>query len=136
MRNIVLKITGSVLGLLGLLTLFISSSLLFDLFGIRARLNHYVLFIVYANFICAFSYLFASYCFFTNKKEATVALFIGAAVLLAAYISLLIYIQTGRVFEIRTVKVMLLRTSVTIMFAGISWYFFTRTRLTKSPNLN
>jgi hypothetical protein len=136
MRNIVLKITGSVLGLFGLLTLFISSSILFDLFDIRVRLNHYILFIVYANFICAFSYLFASYCFFTNKKEATIVLFIGVAILLVAYIGLLIYIQTGRIFEMRTVKAMLFRTSLTIVFAGISWYFFTRTRLTKSPNLN
>jgi drug/metabolite transporter (DMT)-like permease len=136
MRNIVLKTTGSVLGLFGLLTLFVSSSILFDLFEVREKLNHYILFVVCANFICAFLYLFASYCFFTKNKQATIALFIAVAILLATYISLLIYVQTGRIFEMRTVKAMLFRTSITIVFAGISWYFLTRTRLTESPDLN
>lgn len=136
MQNIILKTTGSILGLFGLLTLFMSTSIILDLFDIRQKEGNYVLFVVYANLVCAFIYLFASYCFFTNNKWATVALFIAVAILLAAYIGLVIHIQTGRSFEMRTVKAMLFRTSITIVFAGISWYFFTRTRLTKSPNLN
>ena len=134
MQNIILKTTGSILGLFGLLTLFMSSSIIFDLFEIRQKEGNYVLFIVYANFICAFIYLFASYCFFTNNKWATIVLFIAVGILLVAYIALVIYIQTGRPFEMRTVKAMLFRTSITIVFAGISWYFLTRTRLIKSQS--
>lgn len=129
MQNIIVKTTGSILGLLGLLTLFISSSVIWNLFGIREELNNYISFVVYSNFICSFIYLLASYYFFTNNKWATVALFVAVIILIIAYIGLLLYIQSGRIFEMRTVKVMLFRTSLTIVFAGISWYFFTRTRL-------
>ncbi|MEO6813302.1 MAG: hypothetical protein ABI172_05190 [Ginsengibacter sp.] len=129
MSNIIIKIAGIILAIFGLVTLFMSTSVIFDLFGIREKEGKYVLFIVYANLICSFIYLFASFCLITNNSKATAALFIAAAILLIAYIGLIVYIQMGNAFEIRTVKAMLFRTSLTILYAGISWYFLSRTKL-------
>ena len=52
----------------GLLTLFLSTSVIFDLFGIRAKEGNYVLFVVWSNFISSILYLIASYGFVTSKK--------------------------------------------------------------------
>lgn len=53
--------TASVIIAFGLLTLFLSSSVIFDLFGIRAKEGNYVLFVVVTNFICSILYLFAAF---------------------------------------------------------------------------
>lgn len=52
----------------GLLTLFLSASVIFDLFGIRAKEGNYVLFIVWANFISSIIYLIASYGIIKSKS--------------------------------------------------------------------
>jgi len=129
MSKIILKISGVLIGVLGLFTLFMSTSILLDLFDIREKEGNYVLFIVYANFICSFIYLFCAYGFFVKSKWTTFWLLIAVALLITAYIGLLFHIRSGRAFEIRTVKAMLMRTSVTIVFAGISWYHILRTKL-------
>jgi hypothetical protein len=56
-------------------------------------------------------------------------LFIAVGILIVAYIALIIYIQVGGVFEMKTVKAMLARISLTILLAGVSWYYITRTKL-------
>lgn len=52
----------------GLLTLFLSTSVIFDLFGIREKEGNYVLFVVWSNFISSILYLFAAYGFIKHKK--------------------------------------------------------------------
>lgn len=134
MSNVILKIGGAFLGIFGLITLFMSASIILDLFGIREKEGKYVLFIVYANFISSFLYLFASYYFFINNKRATISLFTAVAILTVAYIALIIHIQLGRAFEIRTVKAMLARSFITILFAGISWYYLSRIKMVTPVN--
>ena len=56
------------LAVFGLLTLFLSTSIIFDLFNIRTREGHYVPFVVVANFISSLLYLLAAYGFFQKKK--------------------------------------------------------------------
>lgn len=129
MSKKILKVSGILMGLFGLITLFASASIILDLFGMRERAGNYILFIVYANFFCSFIYLFSAYGFFAKKKWTTVCLFIAVAILIMAYIGLIFHIQSGRIFEIRTVKTMLLRSSLTIVFAGISWSHISRTKL-------
>lgn len=131
MSNIILKISGLLVGLFGLVTLFMSTSILFDLFDIREKEGNYVPFIVYANFLCSFIYLICAYGFFVKSKATTLALLIALAILIVAYIGLLFHIQAGKLFEIRTVKAMLMRISVTIVFTGLSWYFISRVKLIK-----
>jgi hypothetical protein len=129
MNDKALKISGTVLGLFGILSLFISTSVIFDLFGMRQREGNTVFFIIYVNFLSSFAYLFCSYGFFTKNKLTTKVLFITLAILLASYVGLICYIQVGNVIELVLIKVMLIRVSLTIIFAGISWYYITRVRL-------
>lgn len=129
MNDKALKISGTVLGLFGILSLFISTSVILDFFGMREREGDSVFFIVYINFLSSFAYLFCSYGFLTKKKWTTKVLFATLAILLASYIGLICYIQAGNEIELLLIIVMLIRVSLTIIFAGLSWYYITRTRL-------
>ena len=129
MNNLIIKIAAVFVGVLGVVSLFMTTSILLDLFEIREKEGSYVPFIVYANFICSFLYLFCCYGFFTKNKWTTTCLFVAVGILIIAYIGLIIYIQTGGIFEMKTVKAMLVSVSVTILLAGISWYYITRTKL-------
>ena len=63
MKKYVLYTSAVILTAFGLLTLFLSTSVIFDLFGIRAKEGNYVLFVVWSNFISSILYLFAAYGF-------------------------------------------------------------------------
>ena len=60
-------IAAIVLIAFALLTLFLSSSVIFDWFGIRAKEGNYILLVVWANFISSILYLFAAYGFIKLK---------------------------------------------------------------------
>ena len=55
MKKYVLYTSAVILTAFGLLTLFLSTSVIFDLFGIRAKEGNYVHFVVWANSFVAFS---------------------------------------------------------------------------------
>ena len=129
MSNIIMKVSAVLVGILGVVSLFMTASIIFDLFEIREKEGNYVPFIVYANFVCSFLYLYCSYGFFTKNKWTTICMFTAVGILIVAYIALIIYIQVGGIFEMKTVKAMLGRISLTILLAGISWYYITRTKL-------
>lgn len=61
MKKIILYLVLALLAGFGLLTLFLSTSVIFDLFGIREKEGNYVLFIVWANFISSIIYLISVY---------------------------------------------------------------------------
>lgn len=124
MRAIILKSSGVILGLLGLASLFMTTSIIFDLFGIRAVEGNYIPLVVYANLICAFLYLFASYCFFTNNKTASPILIVASIILIIAFAALIMHIEDGGIYEKKTVRAMIFRTLITLLFTGISVYFF------------
>lgn len=67
MKKYTSKLSAVILVAFGLLTLFLSTSVIFDLFGIRAKEGNYVLFIVWANLISSILYLFAAYGFIKHK---------------------------------------------------------------------
>ena len=69
----------------GLLTLFLSTSIIFDWFGIRAKEDNYVLFVVWANFICSLFYLFSAYGFIKAKKWTFLLLGLAAIVLIITF---------------------------------------------------
>lgn len=113
----------------GLLTLFLSTSVIFDLFGIRAKEGNYVLFVVWSNFISSILYLFAAYGFIKSKKWTTTLLGISTLILLAAFIGLKIHISSGGVYEIKTIGAMIFRISVTLVFAIIAYFTITKKKL-------
>ncbi|MCO5263107.1 MAG: hypothetical protein M9901_09550 [Lentimicrobium sp.] len=105
----------------GLLTLFLSSSVIFDLFGIRAKEGNYVLLVVWANFLSSILYLVAAYGFVKSRKWTIKPLGISAIILVLAFAGLLIHINSGGIYETKTVGAMLFRIVVTAVFAALAY---------------
>lgn len=111
-----------ILTALGLLTLFLSTSVIFDLFDIRDKEGNYVLFVVWSNFISSILYLFAAYGFIKNKNWTTTLLGISILILIAAFIGLKIHASAGGIYETKTIGAMIFRIAVTLVFAIISFF--------------
>ena len=129
MKKIILKVTAIIITLFALITLFMSTSVIFDLFGIREKEGNYVLFVVISNFIAGFMYLFSAYGLFSEKKWATKLLLITTTILVVSFIGLLFHVHSGGIYEQKTIKAMLSRIVITGSFACISWFFITKKRL-------
>lgn len=111
-----------VLGAFALLTLFLSSSVIFDLFDIRTREGNYVPFVVWANFISSFLYLAAVYGFLKQRKWTFYLLMASTVILFLAFIGLNVHANSGGIYEVKTMKAMIFRTSFTLVFALIAFY--------------
>lgn len=118
---IILKIVSIALLLFALLTLFLSGSVIFDLFGIRAKEGNYVPVVVWANFISSALYLLAAYGIFKMKKWSVWLLAASVFILVAAFIGLKFHINSGGLYEAKTAKAMLFRIGITILI-GIASY--------------
>jgi len=129
MKKIILKVTAIIITLFALITLFMSTSVIFDLFGIREKEGNYVLFVVISNFIAGFMYLFSAYGLFSEKKWATKLLLITTTILVVSFIGLLFHVNSGGIYEQKTIKAMLSRIVITGAFACISWFLITKKRL-------
>jgi len=126
MKNIIPYLIAFALAILGLITLFLSSSIIFDWFNIREKEGNYVLFIIWANFISSILYLFAAYGFIKNKKWTIQPLVISLIILIIAFIGLFIHIKTGGIYETKTVGAMTFRILVTFIFATIGYFTLKR----------
>jgi len=126
MKSSVLFISGFITALFGIVTLFMSTSVIFGLFDIREQEGNYVLFVVIANFVCAFLYLAAAYGFFTKQKWTTIVLNFSVAVLVITFIGLGIHIYSGGVYEHKTVYAMMFRIFVTLAFLAISLKYISK----------
>lgn len=104
------------------LTLFMSSSVIFDWFGIRAKEGQYVSFVVWANFLCGWLYLPAVYGFAKHKNWIIYFLIAALIVLIAAFIGLQFHISAGGNFENKTVKAMVFRISLTLIFTLLAYF--------------
>ena len=122
MKKYIPFLSSLILAGFGLLTLFLSSSVIFDWFGIRAEEGNYVLFIVWANFISSLLYLISAYGFLKIKSWAFKALSVATVILVVALIGLFIHIYSGGIYETKTVFAMLFRISVTIAFTVIAYF--------------
>ncbi|MBL0248738.1 MAG: hypothetical protein IPQ28_14470 [Sphingobacteriales bacterium] len=122
MKKILPYLFATLLAGFGLLTLFLSTSVIFDLFGIRAKEGNYVLFVVWSNFISSILYIFAAYGFIKNKKWTATLLVISTLILIAAFIGLKIHINSGGIYETKTVGAMIFRIAVTFVFAIIAFF--------------
>lgn len=119
-NKIISIIAAIILTAFGLLTLYLSSSILFDWFGVRAKQGNYVLFIVGANILCSILYLTAAYGLY-KRKEWTFKLLLTALILLSiGFIGLNVHIIMGGLYETKTVGAMIFRIVLTIGFIGIT----------------
>lgn len=126
MKGIILKFAAVIITVFALITLFMSTSVIFDLFGIREKEGNYVMFVVISNFIAAFLYLFTAYGLFTKKVWTTKLLLITTTILIISFVGLLIHANTGGIYEQKTIIAMMFRIGITGIFTGISWYFITK----------
>lgn len=123
LRKIILRFSAACMLLLGLVSLFLSVSFMFNLFWFRKPEDHYVLFVLFASFICSLIYLFAAYGFFKEDKRTTISLFIAASILIITFTGLLVHIQLGGLYEVITVRSLAIRTFITLVFTIISWSY-------------
>lgn len=133
MKKYVLYTSAAILTAFGLLTLFLSTSVIFDLFGIRAKEGNYVLFVVWSNFISSILYIFAAYGFIKNKRLTATLLVISTLILIAAFIGLKIHINSGGIYETKTIGAMIFRIAVTFVFAIIAFFTINK-QLNKNHN--
>jgi len=126
LRNIILKSSSVLVYVFGLLSMFKSLSIIFNLFHLREIEGNYVLFVVIANLICGVIYLFAGYGIFKEKNWTTNFLFIAAFILIFTFIVLVIYIISGGIYEEKTIIAITIRTFITLIFTLISWNFITK----------
>jgi predicted RND superfamily exporter protein len=122
MKKIIQYVLIAILFLFGFLTLFLSSSVIFDWFGIRAKEGNYVLFVVWANFVSSILYLLAAVGLIRLKKWATHLLGVSVAILVMAFLGLLMHINNGGIYETKTIGAMIFRTFVTLVFTITSHY--------------
>ncbi len=110
-------VTIAILMVFALVTLLLSSSLILDWFGIRAKEGDYVLFVVWANFICSWLYLLSVYGLIKLRKWSVRPLIVSILVLVAALIGLLVHIQNGGLYETKTIGALFFRIGLTLVFA-------------------
>lgn len=101
-----------------------SSSVLFDWFGIREKEGNYVPGIVWANFVCGILYLVAAYGIIRHQIWARFPLTIALLILILASIVLFIHIYNGGLYETKTIGAMAFRTGVTVLFLLITTKIF------------
>lgn len=132
LRKIILRFSAACMLLLGLISLFLSVSFMFNLFWFSKPDDHYVLFVLFASFICSLIYLFAAYGFFREDKRTTVLLFIAASILIITFIGLLIHIQLVSLYEVITIRSLAIRTFITLLFTIISWSYLIKKEMVVS----
>lgn len=128
MKRYIYNFSAIILAGFGLLTLFLSTSVIFDLFGIREKEGNYVLFIVWANFIASILYLFSAYGFVKGKSWTSILLGLASIVLIIAFVFLKVHISNGGIYETKTVGAMIFRIGLTIAFTLIAYFTLAKNR--------
>ena len=122
MSKLASYIPAFILAAFGGLTVFMSGSVILDLFDIRAKEGNYVPFIVWTNQLAGWAYLVAVYGFITKQKWTFRILLSVLIVLVIAFIGLKMHINAGGIFEEKTVKAMMFRMTITEVMAGIAYF--------------
>ena len=115
-----------------LMTLFLSSSVIFDWFGIREKEGNYVLFIVWANLISSILYIVSVFGLIKNEKWAIKSLLVSATLLIIAQVGLFIHINGGGIYETKTVGAMFFRIALTLVFTLFAFLIVRRPKKLKS----
>lgn len=125
MKSVSTFIITGLLTAFGLLTTFLTSSVILDLFNIRELEGNYVLFVVWANLVSGICFLTAAFAFFKKKSWAAMPLMFSLGVLIAAFLGLMVHVNAGGAYETKTIGAMIFRIAVNTLFAALI-YFRTR----------
>lgn len=99
----------TVLLLFGALTLFLSTSVIFDLFDMRAREGNYVPVVVWANLAAGYLYVMGAYGLLARKRWTLNVLFMAVLVLVGAGIAFAWHVHSGGVYEQKTIGALTFR---------------------------
>ncbi len=103
--------------LFGLLTLKSGGLTLFVDGPDRAAAGHYVPFVLWFNFLAGFAYIIAGVGLFLWRKWAVSLAMVIFVATLVIFIGFGAHISLGGLYELRTVKAMILRTSFWLVIA-------------------
>lgn len=135
MKKVILYLAVAVLTGFGLLTIFLSTSVIFDLFDVRAKEGNYVLFVVWSNFISSFIYLISAYGLLASKKWTFKTLGFSSIILSATFFGFILYIQSGGIHESKTVGAMLFRITLTFLFTLFAYFTINKNRTNERKRL-
>ena len=107
---------------IGVASIFMTSWVIFDWFGIRAKEGNFVPFIVYTNLICGWIYLLAAYASWKQQWIGVQLLLLASVGLIVWFVFLQFHIKNGGLYEINTIKAMLFRITFTITMAVAGLY--------------
>ncbi|WP_081211847.1 hypothetical protein [Salegentibacter sediminis] len=130
MKRVFYYITLGFFLVFALISLYLSSSIIFDWFEMREAQRDYVLFVVWVNFIASFLYLGALYGFFRYKKWTWKILGVSALMIFVAFLGLLIHIDSGGEFKLETIRALVLRFFITTVFAVFAYFKLVKWRKT------
>lgn len=121
----ILKVASVILlSAFGILTVFLTSSVLLDLFGIRAKEGNYVPFIVWINLVAGIGYIYSAFLILKSNPRATLILIGTSIIVLIGIIALHFHINSGGVYKMETVYGMRFRLIVTSVFTILSYLIF------------
>lgn len=123
MKKVMLWVLSVISLVFGLVTLFMSTSVIFDLFGIREMEGNYVDFVVYGNFILGFCYVAASYGFFKQTSWTATLLLFSMIFLLVILLGFVGYIFWGGIYETKTIFALIFRLVVTGALVGGALFY-------------
>lgn len=122
-RSIIRYALAAILIAFGALTLFLSSAVILDLFGMRAKEGNYVNFVVWANFIASLAYLLAALGLLRRKTIGPGRLLLFATVMLiVTAVGLAFHISGGGIHEQHTIGALVFRTSLTAVFFLVAYW--------------
>lgn len=122
MKKYIRYITALILIAFGFLTFYLSGSVIFDLFEMRAKQGNYVLFVIWVNFICSFIYIASAYGFIKEKKWTTKLLSTALVMLVITFIAFVVYVNSGGIHKQDTFGALAFRTTITLL-ATLAAYF-------------
>jgi len=109
-------IPATILTAFGLLTLFLSTTIILDLVGMREKQGNYVNFVIWVNFFCGLAYVISAYGFLKQKEWTCKVLRLVLIALVITFISFYFYVENGGVHKSDTFGALAFRTGVTLVF--------------------
>ena len=117
-----LKVIAVIAILFGLLTLKSGGAVLFIDGADRIAAGNYIPFVLWSNFILGFFYIIAGVGIWLQKSWATWLAIIITVATLIVFVSFGIHINGGALYEQRTFKAMILRSSVWVVISIITYF--------------
>lgn len=126
MKKYIKIITVVFLFAFGGLTVFLTSSVLLDLFGIRQKEGNFVPFIVWINLVSGIAFIVSAIGIIKNAKWTFPLLLINVVLLVVGIVALYFHIQAGGLYKMETVKGMAFRVIVTSLATYAAYYLINK----------